>query len=1291
MPATRSQDRGKGTHGQGDQDGRATGGKAGVDRAGGIGRFWRGQITQFAAAFAGYLLLGLVCIWVSAPPGKLSGIWLPIGFVAILLARRCFKLWPAILLAVSAASLALDIVLNGPFGASALFAVSNTAGAVVGGGLLKAFSTRRGETATFFSHIIRSLPGALAAPAAGSSCAVVFSYAANGGAIPLAKFYSVWGHWYLGDLIGFATMLPLAFAYAHAGKLDQAFPRGRRVTILTVGCVMALTTLLALQHLPTPFVVVTLVLLVSIVAVPLLPAMIFLVLDTILVAWLFTHTAMAIPIAAAAGENMVYLATALTLLPPLVGTILIERARDEHERLRRSEQRLRTIFDHSPIAGLILASDGQIVEANAKACELFGYGEAEIRSLPPLSLTLACDHDVVRDDLKNLLGKSVNHLRRGQRFVRKDRTIGWGDASATLLPSAGAGPDHVLVQVVDVTEHKRISDERETLFRRLDLATRVGGISVWEWDAATGVLLRDARMLDVLGRAMSDKPEPGGDWLDIVHPEDQAMASAYVEKAKREPGETTCEYRIVRPDGEVRYLRNACRTIAGPDGKPAKCIGVTWDTTSDHRAAEERDQLLRRLDIATAAADLGIWDWDLVTREQIWDERLYRHFAESPTCGKSPIEIARQRIHNEDFAAVIKAFDDMKDGNDTLQLEYRIVTGTGEIRYLRDVAAVIRNGDGHPVRLVGVTWDVTDSNRLAEALRTESHRLQVTLTSIADGVITTDRIGRITFLNPAAAALTGWSQVQAAGRQISDVFAPVSRLSGASIPDLIGRCLLARAVVEMQDDATLEAHDGTLREIAATAAPLAADDQVLGAVLVFQDVTSERTMRRELAFAASHDPLTGLLNRTEFEARLTAAIAAARQAGATHSLLFIDLDRFKLVNDTAGHAVGDMLLREIGPLLTSAVRSGDHVARIGGDEFAVILMNADLVEARQIAERIITAIDALRFSWHGRHHRVGASVGYGAVGPFSESAAALLTQVDVACYAAKNSGRNRAVLYEPDQGDAVARFREIQLAANLREAVQNDRFVLYAQPIRPCNGGGEEACEILLRMLDPDGNLILPDLFIPAAERFDLMHDIDRWVMREALERRGAELAAWDDMSFHLNFSGNSLGAPGFADYLLGLVARTPIPAHRLTFEITETAVIAHVGVAARLMTMLRAAGAKVALDDFGIGLSSFNYLRTFPADLVKIDGSFVRNVRQNAVDAAIVRSLNQIAHELGAKTVAEFVEDEETLACVRQIGIDFAQGYAIGRPESLDALLSALPDNGSWPSLSDEQPSDAA
>lgn len=1263
---------------------------ADVDRAGGVDTLYRSHAVQFLIAFTGYTVLGLICVWVSAPSGRLSGIWLPVGFAAILLVRRKFRFWPALLLAIAAASVLIDFSVHSRFGSSALFAGSNTAGAAVAGLLLKLFAARRAETATFFSHIIRSLPAALVAPAVGASIAIVCLFLDR--AIPLSKLYPVWGHWYLGDLIGFATMLPLAFAYAHAGSIEQAFPRGRRIPIIATGCLMAITTVLVLHQLPTPFVVVTLVLLVSIVIVPLLPAMIFLVLDTLLVAWLFTHTSIRIPIAADAGENMVYLATALTLLPPLVGTILIERARDEHERLRRSEQRLRTIFDHSPIAGLILASDGKIVEANAKACELFGYGEAEIRTLPPFSLTLPCDHDVVRGDLESLLDRSAVHLRKNQRFVRKDRAIGWGDASATLLPSAGAGPDYVLVQVVDITEHKRLSDERETLFRRLELATRVGGISVWEWDAETGIMVRDARMLEVLGRDLDIVPEPGGDWLDIVHPEDQAMANAYVDKAKREPGETTCEYRILRPDGEVRYLRNACLSVPGPNGTPIKCIGVTWDTTGDHRAAEERNRLLKRLDIATTAADLGIWDWDRTTDLQVWDDRMYRHVAASPDDGRRPFDIWRSRVHPDDLARVESLFRDALNDEGLIHLEYRIVTPALEVRYLRDIAAVLRDRQGRPVRIVGINWDVTDAKRLAEALRTESRRLQVTLTSIADGVIATDRIGRITFLNPAAAALTGWSQADAAGRQITEVFAPFSRLNGTAIPDLVGRCLLARAIVEMQDDATLTARDGTLREIAATAAPLAADDQVLGAVLVFQDVTSERTMRRELAFAASHDPLTGLLNRTEFEIRLTAAITAARKTGATHSLLFIDLDRFKLVNDTAGHAVGDMLLREIGPLLTSAVRGDDHVARIGGDEFAIILMDADLDEARQIAERIITAIDALRFSWHGRHHRVGASVGYGAVGPFSESAAALLTQVDVACYAAKNSGRNCAVLYEPDQGDAVARFREIQLAANLREAVQNDRFVLYAQPIRPCSGEGEEACEILLRMLDPDGNLILPDLFIPAAERFDLMHDIDRWVMREALEHRGAELAAWDHMSFHLNFSGNSLSAPGFADYLLDLVAHTPIPTHRLTFEITETAVIAHVGVAARLMTMLRAAGAKVALDDFGIGLSSFNYLRTFPADLVKIDGSFVRNVRQNAVDAAIVRSLNQIAHELGAKTVAEFVENEETLACVREIGIDFVQGYAIGRPESLDALLAARPEIGAWPNLpSREQPSDAA
>jgi diguanylate cyclase (GGDEF)-like protein/PAS domain S-box-containing protein len=442
-------------------------------------------------------------------------------------------------------------------------------------------------------------------------------------------------------------------------------------------------------------------------------------------------------------------------------------------------------------------------------------------------------------------------------------------------------------------------------------------------------------------------------------------------------------------------------------------------------------------------------------------------------------------------------------------------------------------------------------------------------------------------------------------------------------------------------------------------------------IVQFQDITARREAEGRLRYNATHDELTGLLNRSAFEQKLEEALAESRDTGIKHALAFVDLDRLKIINDSAGHVAGDALLRGVAGALPNYLREGDVIGRLGGDEFGIILLGCSLDDATVILEDLNTAARALQFPWDDRSYSVGASIGVTEITPSTRSPSAVLAQADVACLTAKMAGRNRVSIYRPEQSEAVDRHREIAVAAGIKQAIEEGRLRLFAQRIVACEDPTQERYEILVRMLDRDGTIIPPSVFIPAAERYDLIGAIDRWVVREALTCIGRAGGLDQHPQIHLNLSAASIGDASFVAYVRDILAVSGIAPEILAFEITETAVVSNMAVAAMTVGRLREIGCQIALDDFGVGLSSFNYLRQFPVDIVKIDGSFVHNMTINAVDRYIVKSIHQIAKELGAQTVAEFVEDQATFELVSSMGITFAQGYAIHRPEPFDAIMA--------------------
>jgi diguanylate cyclase (GGDEF)-like protein len=438
--------------------------------------------------------------------------------------------------------------------------------------------------------------------------------------------------------------------------------------------------------------------------------------------------------------------------------------------------------------------------------------------------------------------------------------------------------------------------------------------------------------------------------------------------------------------------------------------------------------------------------------------------------------------------------------------------------------------------------------------------------------------------------------------------------------------------------------------------------------LLEQENRQRLELTRELSHQASHDALTGLVNRREFERRLEAALAAAGRDDAQQAVLYLDLDQFKVVNDTCGHIAGDHLLRQITIALRAPLRSSDTLARLGGDEFGVLLENCPQRPAQAIAEKLRQAISAVRFEWEGRIFTVGVSIGLVCIEDASMTLTEVLSRADAACYIAKDNGRNAIHVYRRDDAEQTRRHVEMESLVNIQQALLESRFCLFRQSIvavNPASADGVEHFELLVRMLDKDGALVPPSSFIPAAERYGLMPQVDRWVVAKALETLQQQLARRPKrrLMCGINISGTALSDESFQRHVERQFAHTGVPHDMVCFEITETAAIANLARAEAFINRMRELGCRFALDDFGSGMSSFSYLKCLPVDYLKIDGGFVKDMVNDRIDRAMVHAIHGVGRIMGIRTIAEYVENEAVLKQLAKLGVDYAQGYGIDRP----------------------------
>jgi len=547
---------------------------------------------------------------------------------------------------------------------------------------------------------------------------------------------------------------------------------------------------------------------------------------------------------------------------------------------------------------------------------------------------------------------------------------------------------------------------------------------------------------------------------------------------------------------------------------------------------------------------------------------------------------------------------------------------------------------------------------------------QLTLQSIIDGVITTDFSGNVTSMNPMAEQLTGWSIDEANGKPISSIMHILDESTRKRIESPIEN-IEDRSVLDEPASAILIQNDsGIETPVEYIAAPMQSNDSaIIGIVIIIHDDSVQRSLNRQLTFQATHDALTGLINRYELERKLKSILSSPPSESVHNSLCYLDLDQFKLVNDTCGHLAGDELLKQITIMLQERVRNRDSFARLGGDEFGLLLEKCDVEQARIVAEDMIETVKQFNFAWDDYNFTISASIGIVDITADIHTCAELLSRADSACYMAKESGRNSIQIYTTENDKIITQQRERHWVSKINNALEENRFQLYFQKIKPLQdheGKFIDHGEILLRMIDEEGDIISPNMFLTAAERYNMISMIDEWVVENTIHWLSARK---QKMLVSVNLSGKSISDKSFLNLVVTKLKQYKINPELLCFEITETAAISHLTTAIHFMTVLKKLGCTFALDDFGSGLSSFSYLTSLPVDYLKIDGTFVVDIDKDPMHYAMVKSINEVGQVMGIKTIAEYAASDDIINCLKEIGVDHAQGFAVSMPTPLSSM----------------------
>jgi diguanylate cyclase (GGDEF)-like protein/PAS domain S-box-containing protein len=979
--------------------------------------------------------------------------------------------------------------------------------------------------------------------------------------------------------------------------------------------------------------------------------------------------------------------------------------------LRDSEARYRTLVDNAPEAITVIdAETKRFVEANEPALKLFKMTREQL-----LSSNLGSVSAETQPDGQPSMSPHRQQFRLAA--AGESQVFDWTHRDSTgrdipcelrLVRLPGRRSPLVRASITDISERKRaeIIMENERAFFAL-LASNAGlpavldivstlvqavyprarcTISVLSPDASCFALTIGRQLPPMLAAVIERTPiEPRrGSCAAAVY----SACDVYCADVANDPH--WADRRQVVLDAGFRAVWSM--PIRGASGK---LLGAVAIYRPDPGLPDSREQVLQAH--ATRLAGLAI-------ERSLAEEALRASEAKFRGLFESVIEGVYQSTRDGRLVSVNSAFVKMLGYSSAEEMyalpssvmiywsptdraEFvRKVDADGEVRGMevvlrkRDGSTVValensrgvRDGGGRIVGYEGTLSDITERKRVEQAIYAEKDRAQVTLQSIGDAVITTDAGARIDYLNPVAERLTGWILEEARGRPIGDVLQLIDESTRKPVAYTLDRVLQGLETSLPSDHNVLVTRRGEELAIQETASPIRnREGEAIGAVIVFGDVTKERRLKRALSYQASHDALTGLINRREFDSRLETAVSAAQRGDCDFVLLYVDLDQFKVVNDTCGHSAGDRLLRDITSLLQTRVRASDTIARLGGDEFGILLERCSLEQAERVADSIRHSIHSYRFLWGANSLSVGASIGVVRIGKETTSSAAVLSAADIACYTAKDGGRNRVQVYERDHG--TNRHREMQWVGRIARAVEDGRLELFAQRIVGIGPAQyhDPFFELMVRLRNEDGTLVPPIEFIPAAERYNVMVMVDRWVVNRAIELLERAPATTRLPLIAVNLSGTSINDEDFLEFVLSRL-RDDRVAKALCFEITETAAVASLIKATHFMNEIKARGCRFSLDDFGSGVSSFIYLKNLPVDFLKIDGHFIANVATDSVDRSMVEAIAKVGRAMQVATIAEKVESAAVQAVLKSIGVDYIQGYHLAEPVAIDEVFGS-------------------
>ncbi|MFT5881039.1 MAG: diguanylate cyclase (GGDEF)-like protein/PAS domain S-box-containing protein [Moritella sp.] len=593
---------------------------------------------------------------------------------------------------------------------------------------------------------------------------------------------------------------------------------------------------------------------------------------------------------------------------------------------------------------------------------------------------------------------------------------------------------------------------------------------------------------------------------------------------------------------------------------------------------------------------------------------------------------------------------------------YTSVTGN-RLMYLQANFVPLYSSSGEIEGGIGVYDDITEKQRSTENLK----KLSLVVECSPDSIIITDIRGMIEYVNPKFSQMTGYSAVEVMGKK-SNIYR--SGETSNSIYRKLWNTILSGQ--EWNGELQNRKKNGDSFWSQVCIVPIIDNGAVTHFIGIQVDVTKARIASQQISYQATHDMLTGLINRYEFENRLEGIVTDAQKNNSTHVLCFLDLDQFKIINDTCGHVAGDELLRQLGLLLSENIQPQDTLARLGGDEFAILMKHCSLENAEKTASNMLELIEKFQFMWKKNIFSIGVSIGLTEISHRSKDTTEILIRADSACYAAKDLGRNRVHVYHSQDELLAKRDGEFRWVNEIKYALNEDRFELYAQPIISLSDQPHKHIyEVLLRLRDRNGDIVPPGAFLPAAERYNLSQPIDRWVVDHTFSWMKLHLQQLDDLDhLTINLSGASLGSSALLSHIMQQIKNNKLSPSKIQFEITETAAISNLRDATSFIKTLREFGCHFALDDFGSGLSSFAYLKNLPVSTLKIDGIFVKDILNNPIDEAMVKSINEIGHVMGMKTIAEFVENDAIKQRLKTMGVDFAQGYGTGRPAPIDTIL---------------------